>query len=174
MNESNKQIPFSYLVLYAKGWISFPWITGENKLWEDLKVVMRMEGYYKPCKRDIVNLCLIATDKIVKFHKDHNIDVPFGFRDFYEFVREAQNSAWHYKDKSIESIIVYHILSSLRIMKTHDFVFNKINYKKYKFKLDNSNTSTTYSECQKRFNKSFNDRAIENKYEYLWENLRKL
>ena len=86
---TKKILPFSYLVLYSKGWLKCPWIKNritEEGYIEEVKVTLRMCGYMSVNQYDVLNLVLIAVDTL---------------RD--EFVNEKQK--FHYELMNIRDFV---------------------------------------------------------------------
>lgn len=168
---TKKILPFSYLVLYSKGWIKCPWIknrTTEEGYIEEVKTILRMCGYMPMNQYDVLNLVLIAVDTLreeftnekQKFHYE-----LMRIRDFVDGAKKFQSTC---QIKSFDIAMIMFALSCLSMLDIRHFAVMNIDYYKYKLKQTNADISTTYTICQKKFNESFKDMLILKSYEDNW------
>lgn len=164
---SKEILPFSYLVLYAKHWIKFPWIKYDNKqdnyeecIYKELKIILRMCGYYPVRKDDIHNLMLIAVDDIIKVFKKHNIKIPVSLSDHYHFIYESKRYESLYDVKTFDLAMCLFILSELSMLEINNFAVKYIDYAKYKIRTGYYAQGMTYKQMQMKFNKMFKDLLI--------------
>ena len=168
---SNKPLlPFSALVLYTKGWLKFPWIKDddENRLYKELEIVLRMCGYMAFSKSEIVSHIANAVD-VLKEHinKDKNNYFIRLFSSIYLFVSNLDdyyNRLSYCKDK--DEAFIRFCLSEISRLNINDVSIRYIDYKKDKIKTCNTKISTTYTECQNKFNKTFKDLISVESFEF--------
>ena len=162
-------LPYSHLVLYAKGWLRFPWIK-ETDYYRELKVVLNMCGYYVTTEEDVLNHILNAVDNLKEFYSKRGISFIWGLNTYMELIGETKKYQRIYDIKTFELALILHCISCLRQIDLHKLnclVYN-IDYRVYRVKLETSKEAMTYKECQKHFFKSFSDMLSGQSYDEQW------
>lgn len=170
-NNSKKILPFSYLVLYAKGWIRCSWIKNrdtEEGYIEEVKVILRMCGYMPMNQYDVLNLVLIAVDTLREEFTNEKQKFHYELMRIRDFIDGAKKYQSLYQIKSFDNAMIKFILSCLSMLDIRHFAVMSVDYCTYKLKIAHTMTSTTYATCQKKFNETFKDMLIPKSYEYHW------
>lgn len=151
-------IPFSHLILYAKGWITFQHKDKSNYdyLWNDLKRIFELDDYIVFDKKDIFRLIHIAIDSLNEFYEKYTGKRIYGFTNFTDFYCGVSEQML-INGIDYELAIVKYTLSILFGLKINDFNVKQINYKKLKAKIACREFSFTYTSCQKMFNETFSN-----------------
>lgn len=168
---TKKILPFSYLVLYSKGWIKCPWIKNrdtEEGYIEEVKVILRMCGYMPANQYDVLNLVLIAVDTLREEFVNENQKFHYELMNIRDFVDGAKKYQSLYQIESFDIAMIKFVLSCFSMLDIRHFAVMSVDYCKYKLKQTSAGISTTYTTCQKKFNESFKDMLILKSYADDW------
>lgn len=146
-------IPFSPLILYSKGWISFRHKKPEWDLFRQLKEVLRMCGYYP--NKNPVSQVIFGFDCIKEFFQSKGEELPRAFTSLHSFWDEVtlEKSS---RQCSIEEAIIYVILGELGMLDIREYKVSWLEYRKARFTLSTYHPGMTYKEQQDKFLKTFN------------------
>lgn len=170
-NSSKKILPFSYLVLYAKGWIRCSWIKNrdtEEGYIEEVKTILRMCGYMPINQNNVLNLVLIAVDTLREEFINEKQQFCYELMKIHDFINGVKNYQSICQIKSFDIAMIKFILSCFSMLDIRHFAVMSVDYCTYKLKIAHAITSTTYTTCQKKFNESFKDMLIPKSYENHW------
>lgn len=167
---SKKLIPHSYLFLYCKGWLRF---RNSKGFIDDMRRIVELDNYISD--KNPVGQIMNAFNNIKEYCKEMNIHLQPEWDNFGYFYEQAKSRIWYIKDEDCEGIdkievaFLYEIYGLIQMLSINENVAVKfIDYKKWKVKIANSNISTTYTNCQKRFSKMFDKNFILKSYEEPW------
>lgn len=162
-------LPYSHLVLYAKGWIKFQWIK-ETDYYRELKIVLTMCGYTIFSEEEVLNHVLNAVDRLKEVYSKNGIAFIHGLNSYLELIEGSKRYQRLYDIKTFELAMILYCLSCLRQLDLRGInciVYN-IDYRLYKIKIRYSEESMTYKECQNKFREAFKDMLSTGSYEYQW------
>lgn len=177
--EEKPLLPYSNLVLFAKGWLAFPRLNkyfGDDLRFinEQLKAVFTMSGYTCKNNDDVMSLVLIAIDRIRDAFNENGQQLPRSFFSYYAFYDGVERYRRVYCIETHEEALLLFALSEMRMLDINGFVVNNVDYRSMKIRRHDSKTSETYASCQRRFNNAFKDMLSSKSFtDYGYANFRK-
>lgn len=157
-------LPFSYLILYSKGWIRFPWLDYEKDYYKIIKTIFKMDGYWSLSDGELVSSILNAVDVLKEFYEKHNENFSCIFKSHYLLYKNIVEYKSIYDIKTFEEAVIKFCISEFSRLNINNFAVNFIDYKELKLHSVSWKFGMTYTSLQKRFNKSFKDLLILSSY----------